>query len=120
MGYNLRKPEIQQSIKDEVRYGRGNIDLYNRPVVLNDDGSISTVRSMSFYDEISGKEVVVPTVADDGTILTPQEAKQNYYNTGKYLAVFDKKEDAIAFAENLHNEQDKIYQNVPRGLLGRF
>ena len=55
MGYNLRKPEIQQSIKDEVRYGRGNIDLYDRPVVLNDDGSISTVRSMSFHDELSGK-----------------------------------------------------------------
>lgn len=120
MGYNLRKPEIQQSIKDEVRYGRGNIDLYDRPVVLNDDGSISTVRSMSFHDELSGKEVVVPTVADDGSILTPEEAKQNYYNTGKYLAVFDTVKEAVAFAEDLHNKQDKIYQNVPRGLLRRF
>lgn len=120
MGYNLRKPEIQQCIKDEVRYGRGNIDLYDRPVVLNDDGSISTVRSMSFHDELSGKEVVVPTVADDGSILTPEEAIQNYYNTGKYLAVFDTEKEAVEFAEDLHNKQDKIYQNVPRGLLGRF
>lgn len=120
MGYNLRRPEIQQSIRDEIRYGRGNIDLYNRPVVLNDDGSISTVRSMFFEDDISGKQVVVPTVADDGTILTPREAIQNYYNTGKYLAIFDKKEEAEAFSLDLHNEQDKIYRNVPRSLLGRF
>lgn len=120
MGYNLMRPEIQQSIRDEILYGRGNIDLYNRPVVLNDDGSISTVRSMSFHDDISGKEVVVPTVADDGRILSPYEAKQNYYNTGKYLAVFDTVEEAEAFAEDLHNQQDKIYRNVPRSLLGRF
>jgi hypothetical protein len=120
MGYNLRKPETQQSIKDEIRYGKGNIDLYDRPVVLNDNGSISTVRSMSFYDKLSGKEVVVPTVADDGRIMNDEEAKQNYYNTGKYLAVFDTVKEAKAFAENLHNEQDKIYQNVPRGLFGRF
>src|ERR1035437_8241999 len=47
----------------------GNIDLAAQPRVKNADGPTSTVRSMSFNED--GKEILIPTVAHDGSgILT--------------------------------------------------
>lgn len=98
---------------DTSRYGRGNIDLLNRPIVKNDDGSISTVRSMSFQDK-DGKEVLVPTVLN-GKIVSDSEAINNYYKTGEYLGKFDTIEEANKYAEELHKQQEKIYSNNSDG-----
>jgi hypothetical protein len=88
----------------------GNIDLTARPVVKNADGSISTVRSMSFNED--GKEVLIPTVSDDGRILTDEEAIALYHKTGKFLGKFSTVESANAYAEQLHNQQANRY--LPR------
>lgn len=85
----------------------GNIDIHNRPVVKNPDGSISTVRSMS--TNIDGREVLIPTVSDDGRIMSDDEAIDNFMQTGRHLGMFSSPEAATAYAENLHNQQADEY-----------
>ncbi len=86
---------------------RGNIDIANRPAVRNADGSVSTVRSMGV--NIDGKEVLIPTVSATGKMLTQEEAIAEYKKTGKHLGVFDSPEDATAYAEQLHSDQQQRY-----------
>ena len=86
----------------------GNIDLRARPVIRNKDGSISTVRSMSFEED--GQEVLIPTVAADGSrVLSDDEAIDQYRRTGKFLGKFKTPEAANAYAQDLHEQQAKEY-----------
>lgn len=100
----------ETSERSNKNFGRGNIDLNNRPVVKNSDGSISTVRSMSFYDDNERKEILVPTVVN-GKIVSDDEAINHYYNTGEYLGKFDTVDEANTYAERLHQQQEKYYGN---------
>jgi hypothetical protein len=86
----------------------GNIDLASRPTVQSADGSISTVRSMSFRNE-KGQEVLIPTVSDDGKILSEKDAVSAYGKTGRHLGIFDNPDDATAYALSLHNQQAAMY-----------
>jgi hypothetical protein len=81
----------------------GNIDLQKRPVVKNDDGSISTVRSISV--NIDGQEVLIPTVSPDGKILTDDDAIALYKLTGDHLGKFATPDEATEFAKKLHEQQ---------------
>lgn len=85
----------------------GNIELNSRPVVRNADGSISTVRSMSFEED--GQEVLVPTVSDDGRILSEDEAIDLYRRTGRHLGKFSSPAAATRYAERLHDDQARLY-----------
>ena len=86
---------------------QGNINLGARPVVRNPDGSISTVRSMSV--NIGGGEVLIPTVSEDGRLLTPDQAIHQYLRTGRHLGIFNNPQSASEYAEALHNDQAKLY-----------
>lgn len=86
---------------------RGNINLSARPVVQNSDGSISTVRSMSV--NVGGKEVLIPTVSEDGRIMSKDEAVQQFKKTGKHLGKFDSPAAATAYAKTLSAEQGQQY-----------
>ena len=102
------------------QYGQGNIDLYNRPQYKNPDGSVSTVRSMSFGDE-NGQEILVPTIANDyyghPWQMTDQQAIDRYYDTGEYLGKFNSIADADAYGQALHNQQEQLYPANGTGKL---
>lgn len=85
----------------------GNIDLTKRPQVKNADGSVSTVRSMSFEED--GKEVLIPTVSPDGKILSDADAIKLYRETGQHLGKFGSAAEADAYAQNLHKAQEGYY-----------
>lgn len=93
----------------------GNIDLNSRPVVRNPDGSISTVRSMSA--EFDGREHLIPTISDDGRVLSHDAAIDQYKNTGRHLGIFDNPGNATDYAESLHRDQERMY--APRASGGR-
>ena len=102
-------PEVAKKAEN---FGKGNIDLNTRPSVKNEDGSISTVRSMSFQMSEGvhkGKEVLIPTVSDDGKLLSDREAIDLYKKSGRYLGVFDTPKEATKYAIQLHKDQEKQY-----------
>jgi len=86
----------------------GNVNLSNRPRVKNQDGSISTVRSMSFEED--GQEILVPTISDDGRVMSDAEAIDQYHRTGKHLGKFKDVASANAYAQQLHEDQARGLQ----------
>lgn len=80
----------------------GNLDPYNRKVLKNADGSVSTTSSMSIGTDQG--ETLIPTVVD-GVRLPKQDAIKHFNKTGEHLGVFDTPEHADAYAQSLHNEQ---------------
>ena len=103
------------SIDKEIgQYGGGNIDLYNRPIYKNSDGTISTVDSVTY--EVDGKYVVLPTIVRDekgnAKRLTDDEEIINHYlKTGEYLGKFDSQEEADAYAQKVHSAQAYYYDD---------
>ena len=103
------------TIDNEIgRYGEGNIDLHNRPVYKNGDGSISTVDSVTF--QIDGKFIVLPTIVRDEKgnakrLFTDEEIFAYYEKTGEYLGEFDTLEEANIYANRLHYAQAYRYSD---------
>lgn len=90
------------------RYGKGNIDLNNRKIVKNKDGSFSTEKSFSFWDDNEKKEVLIPRVVN-GKVLSEKKAIDHYYKTGENLGKFDDWRVADEYAEKLHKRNEWYY-----------
>ena len=91
----------------------GNIDFNTLPWVDNPNGSHSSVVSMSFEDK--GKEVLIPTIAADGSTMTEQQAIARYRATGLHLGKFNTPKEADAYAKKHHAEMgpDQKIRHIP-------
>jgi hypothetical protein len=83
----------------------GNIDLTNRPVVANPDGSYSTEKSFSRGTDKG--EVLVPSIVN-GRMLSQDEAWKHYTKTGEHMGIFDTPEHADTYAEKVHNRKQGV------------
>lgn len=88
---------------------QGNIDLNNRPVIHNRDGSISTLDSISIGE--NGREVLIPTIVN-GKKVSDNDAINHYRKTGEHLGKFDSVDTANTYARALHETQARKYQNT--------
>jgi hypothetical protein len=114
---NYRTPRVQRLPQGMLV--PGNIDINNRPVVKNADGTQSTEYSTSFENE-HGQEVLIPTVIG-GRFFTPDGKKPRVGSPAEkkmiqaaiafhrsepntpHLGVFDSVENANAYAQALHD-----------------
>lgn len=92
----------------------GNINLNARPQVRNSDGSVSTVRSMSFEED--GKHILIPTVVGN-KVVSDEDAIKHYRATGQHLGIFDSADSATAYAKDLHEQQAAAMRTGPGGRI---
>jgi hypothetical protein len=85
----------------------GNIDLSTRGAVKNADGSISTIKSMSFNE--NGRQTLIPTIDPEGREMTEHEAIERYLGTGEHLGKFDSSDSATAYAKRLSERSAKKF-----------
>lgn len=102
-------PTFVSGSKPEGMIEQGNLDLSRRPVVKNKDGTISTVRSITIEED--GQAVLIPTVTLDGRVVSNDEAIDIYHKTGQNLGKFKTEDQADKYAESLHEDQAKQYEN---------
>lgn len=107
LDYEMNRRKDSTSLGGKGLIEAGNIDLNSRPVVKNSDGSVSTVRSIGV--NIDGVEVLIPTVSDDGKILSDKEAIDLYRRTGRHLGKFDSPQASDEYAKKLHKQQESRY-----------
>jgi len=103
--------ESRASSDGSAAYGAvepGNIDLTNRPRVQNEDGSVSTVRSIGV--NIDGKEYLLPTVSEDGRILSDDEAVAEFKRSGRHLGVYASPDASNRAAEAIHSDQARALE----------
>ena len=95
----------------------GNIPIDVRQVVNNEDGTVSTVRTISIENDLG--EVLIPTVID-GRVVSDSDAIAHYEETGEHLGVFKNAEEATAYAKWLHERHETDLAPTGNPVLDRM
>lgn len=108
----------------------GNIDPFNRPIVANPNGGLSTLLSSSYG--FDNGEVLLPTVADDratrkkgepqGHFMSHKETINRYLrgpHKGESLGVFDTPDNATRYGKFLHERGQQKMSDLLMMLLMR-
>jgi len=98
---------------------RGNIDIANRPDVPTEDGTgRHSILSLGIQTEKGGPEILVPKIAEDGTIMSDVEARAQFEETGRHLGKFKTPDQGTAYARFLSSMQATT--NARRPLIVEF
>lgn len=81
---------------------KGNIDVEKLPNVQNEDGTYSTVKTITIEED--GKTILLPTIIN-GKAVSNKEAITYYHKTGKHLGIFSSEKEAESYDKKLHKEQ---------------
>lgn len=95
----------------------GNINLRTLPVIHNPDGTVSIARTLSIAK--NGRQYLIPTVSDEGELLSDQDAITRFEQTGRHLGAFKTLQDATGYANRLHRQQEILYAATPENFQGR-
>ena len=110
-------PEIMTAALEvegtDAYFGDGNINLNDRKVVLNKDGTFSTEESITISE--GDVDVLIPTIVN-GKKLSDKQAIAHYEKTGEYLKK-GSPEEVEKYAEELHKRQEQHYKDVAKRLL---
>lgn len=96
-------PEEFNGAPQPLAPGNLPLDIQNR--AQNEDGTISTVRTISIGTDQG--EVLIPTVID-GKVVSDEEAIQHFKQTGENFGTFKTPEEADAYADALHNYHARL------------
>lgn len=87
---------------------RGNIDVYDRPVRQNPDGSISTLQSFSVG--FDGRHYLLPMIGEQGEQLDYNSAIDLFRRTGRHLGAFDNPDAASDYGRRISAESGRWYR----------
>lgn len=100
------KPDIETRPSGLIE--PGNIDLSKRIPLKNEDGTVSTLRSISI--EQDGKAILIPTI-QNGKRMSDAEAIRYYQKTGQNLGIFETENDAINYAKRVSKFEGQRFKS---------
>lgn len=104
-GGDISEVDLQKQGANTVKaLEQGNINLDNRPVLHNPDGTVSTEKSITIEED--GKFINIPTIIN-GKEVSPQTAIAFYHDTGEHLGKFASEQEAEQAAQDTHQYQEK-------------
>tara|TARA_R110000803_G_scaffold4054_6_gene13887 strand:- start:564 stop:2468 length:1905 start_codon:yes stop_codon:yes gene_type:complete len=114
---NKRYPDARDIKQEKARQMKSigmvtdmNIDLNNRKPIRNEDGTISTVKSITVT--VDDKFALIPTVWSDGKTskyMTEEAAIKYFQLSGEHLGIYESSEQADASAEKISKMMGDIY-----------